>query len=287
MGMTRRHGHPVRGLALIAVLWIVAALSILVLGMSHTVRNEVRTTAALRESTLAAGWGDAALQLVLQELAIQRPRPTRRMQIQTQYQGASIEVTVQPTTGLIDLNNATTPLLTSLFAVAGGLPPAAAQQAALAILAARSGNLNGRARPTPFEATEDLLGIPGVDYPLYARISRLITVDGMTSGRVDALAAPLEVLVVLADGNVANAMRIATAREAGQAGIDTATTLNNAYLATAAPKRYRLDARVGLADGRLAVFSRTVDLEDGLPDGLPWRTLQTQRWMELPPNLTN
>ena len=40
----------VRGIALIAVLWIVAAMAIAVTGMTHAVRNEIRTAAAARSS---------------------------------------------------------------------------------------------------------------------------------------------------------------------------------------------------------------------------------------------
>jgi general secretion pathway protein K len=278
-----------RGLALVAVLWIVAALSILVVGMSQTVRGDVRIATAQRQSLLASGTGDAALQLTLQALAIQRPRTTRLVKTSVAYQGAQVEVTVLPASGFIDLNSTTVPLLSALLTVAGGLPPGPAQQLAQTIIDTRSGKRadNTAGRPTPFEAIEDLLSVPGVDYALYARISRLVTVDGLASGRVDPLAASLDVLMVLADGNAASAARIATARDAGQAGIDTATTLNSAYLATGMPERFRLEARVALADGRQAVTARTVDLADGSADGLPWRTLQTQRWIETPSTPTN
>lgn len=275
-----------RGLALVAVLWIVAALSILVLGMSRSVRDEVRTTASQRQILTASGWGDAALQLVLQEMSAQNTRPSRRTLGQARYQGKVIDVTVLPTSGLIDINNANAALLTSLFSVAGQRPAGIAADLAQATIAARTPSSGGRARQMPFEATEDLLQVPGIDYALYARIAGLVTVDGQSGGRVDPLAAPMEVLLVLADGNAAHAARIAALRDEGSAGIDT-TALNGAHLGTAATDRFRLEARVKLADGRSAVMSRTVDLSDGSPDGLPWRTLQARRWVETPPDSTN
>ena len=55
------------GLALVAVLWIVAALSIMVTGAMHSVRSELRLVSHVRQSVEAAAKGEAAMQLVLQE----------------------------------------------------------------------------------------------------------------------------------------------------------------------------------------------------------------------------
>ena len=48
------HRHPPsRGMALIAVLWIVAALAIMVTGMTQSVRQQVRVTAATLDAVSA------------------------------------------------------------------------------------------------------------------------------------------------------------------------------------------------------------------------------------------
>ena len=53
-----------RGIALIAVLWIVTALSVIVTGVVHSVRSEVRLVSVARQSTEAAALGEAAIMLV-------------------------------------------------------------------------------------------------------------------------------------------------------------------------------------------------------------------------------
>ena len=52
---------PQRGIALIAVLWIVSALSVIVTGVVHSVRSEVRLVSVARQSTEAAALGEAGI----------------------------------------------------------------------------------------------------------------------------------------------------------------------------------------------------------------------------------
>ncbi len=273
--------RPAQGLALVAVLWIVAALSILATSMSYAVRDEIRQAARARHAGEAAALGDAAIQLVLQEMVgSAAARPTRLVRVERSFLGQSVDVEVMPLSGLIDINSAGEALLLRLFVVAGQLNAGAAAALAQTILDVRSQLPRSGARTRAFEAPEDLLRVPGMEYPLYARIAGLVTVDGQSDGRVNALAAPADVLLVLADGNAANAGRVAAARDAAREGVDTTTTLNGNYLGSGRTSRFRLVARVGLPDGRKALVSRTVDLEDGARDGLPWRTLQMQRSIE-------
>ena len=55
-----------RGLALVMVLWIVAALSLFVVGMSQAVRQQVKTTASLTEQVRARALAEGAIALALQ-----------------------------------------------------------------------------------------------------------------------------------------------------------------------------------------------------------------------------
>ena len=57
-----------RGMALIAVLWIVAALAILATGMTQSVRQQVRVTALTLDAVAAQAVGDGAIALALQAL---------------------------------------------------------------------------------------------------------------------------------------------------------------------------------------------------------------------------
>ena len=266
---------PSHGVALIAVLWIVAALTIIVTGLSRTVRDEVHLVASARQSVVAQALGDAAIQLVLQGMAAQPQAVNRLTYVDTVYRGVPIRVEIMPLNGLIDINMAAAPLLSRLYEVAGGAAPEAAQALAQATIETRE-RRDARGRPERFEAIEDLLRVPGVGYGLYARLSRLITADVRGSGRVNPMAAPEAVLWVLANGDAGLASRVAGARDSGQDGIDT-TALEASFTDNSSVRRYRVQARVPLEGGAWLRTSRNVDLGASARDGMPWRTFYTER----------
>lgn len=263
-------------MALIAVLWIVAALGIIVTGMVHAVRNEVRLVSGARQTVVAEAVGDAAIHLVLQEMAVSQDRPKRLLTSNVTYQNQTIAVQVLPLNGLIDINKAPQALLASLFSVAGGVDPNAASALAQATVETRE-RKDALGQAEGFEANEDLLRVPGLSYTVYANISRLITADQPGSGKVNPMAAPEGVLTVLAGGNTQRAGSIAANRDAGATGIDTTTTLTSEYIDNADTQRFQLQARVPLSNGASLLISRSVDLADGMQDGLPWRTYHTEQ----------
>ena len=266
-------------MVLIAVLWMVAALGILVAGMTRSVREEARILILTRQSIEGMALGDAAIQLVLQEMVSQPANaPAGLVQIPTVYRGVSIEVQVLPLNGLIDLNSAPEALLASLYAVAGGLPAASASTLAQATVQARQ-QRDSRGGQKRFEAPEDLLQIQGVDYPLYARLSGLVTADLSGAGKVNPLAAPLGVLTVLASGNAEVAAHITQGRSTGAAAIDT-TALEAAFVQNTSVRRFRLQARVPLVDGAWLNVSRSVDLNARRRDGVPWHTFHTSHGID-------
>lgn len=271
------------GVALIAVLWMVLALSIIVTGMTRSVRQEARVAVLARNGLEATGSGQAAINLVLQEMVATNAPLVNLHYRSVVYQDQTIEVEVMPLNGLIDINNAPVPLLEKLFVVAGGLAPDVATKLAEVVVQVR--------QPTPaaslkrFDAAEDLMLVPGVTYDLYARLQGIVTADIRGSGKVNPLAAPPEVLTVLSGGNQANAQRIAAERKAGKEGIDT-TTLDAALTDNAAVRRIRLQARVQMADGGWFRLSHFVDLNFRAKDGMPWRIFRVESRAEpmLPPN---
>ena len=268
----RRHG-----MVLIAVLWIVAALAVIVTGVTHAVRNEARVASVARQSAVAQGLGDAAITLVLQQMVALPKPPSQQVVVETSYRGSSIAVEVTPLNGLIDINLAPPALLAALYTIAGGVTPGAAQALAAATLKVRS-QKDLRGSSLGFEAIEDLLRVPGFDYDLYARLFGLVTADIKGTGKVNPLAAPLDVLAVLADGNLSRAQTIASQREAGAVGIDT-TGLNSGFIDNSDVRAFRLRARVPLSGGGWLLCNHTVFLETNAKDGLPWRTLRS--WQEL------
>ena len=263
-----------RGVALVAVLWIVAALSILVTGMVQAQRDEVRLASSSRLTVQGSAVGSAAIHLTLQQMASRATPVNRLTRVEVSYSGQNIPVEIVPLNGLIDINRAQAPLLTALLATAGGLDAERAGQLAQAIVAARVPG-PGTQRGPRFEAVEDLLQVPGVDYSLYARLSPLVTTDTMGSGRVNAMAAPEGVLLVLSEGDAGRAARIAAGRDSGEPGVDT-TGLMTQFVDTVTTTRFRLVARVPLADGRRLLSSRMVETARASPDGVPWRIFQAE-----------
>ena len=268
------------GLALIAVLWMVAALSIIVMGLVQAVRSEVKLTSASSDMVVAHAIGDAAIHLILQKMVAETSPPGRLSVVPIQYQSSAVNVEILPLNGLIDINLAPKGLLAQLFAVAGKVPPDVAENLAQSVLETRSAKGAG-GRERGFDAIEDLLQVPGVDYDAYANIARLITADRPGTGKVNPMAAPEGVLLVLAGGDPARAASVAAGRDAGQAGVDTTTTLATEFTDNATTRRFRLTARVPLPQGTAVVLiSRSVDMGDGAQDGLPWRTFHVEQRLD-------
>ncbi len=271
------------GMALIAVLWLVAALSLMVTGVSGVVRQEARMVGVAKDRVTAHAMGDAALMLVLQQLAAERNTIRQWTDTSVNYQGAEIQVSVMPLSGLININGASLPLLTALLTIGGGVPEGPAQEIAINILDRRErSSLDGR-RPERFEAIEDLMQIPGIDYDLYARLAPLITASNAGSGgsSVNPLAAPPEVLRILANGNEGIVNQIAAARASGDAAsVDTSGLDGSLSRAGSAQRRYRITAKVPMADGRFFLVDRSVYFGARTRDGLPWYTFEARQMLQ-------
>ena len=278
-GYPTGRGHA--GMALVAVLWIVAALSLMLTGMTQSVRQEVRSASAGRETIEGRATAEAAINLVLQRIAAQPSGLTTLLDVNVPFRGTSVQMRVVPMSGLIDVNRAPAPLLQALLVVAGGMPPAAAQTGAEAIVRWREQRArDGRA--WGIDAPEDLMLVPGFPYEAYARIADLITADQSSGGSVNPLAAPESVLQVLSRGNSAVAARIAAARAAGGVGIDL-TALDPSFIGTGNGRAYRLIATVPLPDNGSMRFTQDVTFRTGTLDPLPWRILQSGRSYQPPP----
>lgn len=265
-------------MVLIAVLWMVAALSIMVTGLTRSVREESRVMSRARQSVEALALGNAAIQITLQSLVSQAVPLGRMKQDMVAYRGVSMPVQIMPLNGLIDINSAPVPLLARLYVVAGGLSTEDAETLAQTTVAARE-RKDFKGSAVRFEAGEDLLQVQGFDYNLYARLSGFITADLRGSGKVNPMAAPLEVLVVLAGGDAAVASQIAADRDAGLEGIDT-TALDAAFTDNTTARRFRIQVRVPMADASWLRVSRNIDLGSRARSGMPWHTFSSSHSFE-------
>ncbi len=276
---------PQAGMALVAVLWITAALSLMLTGMTGSVRQEVRAASAGRQMVEGRALAEAAINIVLQQMAAQPAAITQRVSIDVAFRGVNVPVQVMPMNGLIDVKNAGPELLQALFAVAGGMPPQAAAAAAQAVVQWRLQRTSGW-QPYGLEAPEDLMLVPGFPYELYARIAPLIAVGQSSDGRVNPLSAPDGVLLVLAKGNASVAARIAAARDARQVGIDL-TQLEALFVGGASSRAYRLAANVPLSDGASMRFLQSVSFQSSAQSELPWRILHSSNAVSVPPGTSD
>lgn len=288
-------GQRQEGLALVAVLWMVAALMVMASGVVYAVRGEARAVASFREMAAAGALGDAGVVLASRELAGAKKPESRLRQYEVAYEGSTIGIRVVPLSGLIDLNTAGEALLTDLIAVAGEVDRGQAARLAQRIVdwrdvdeqpqsdgaedaAYAAAGSPFRTRGGPFEAPEDLLQVLGVDFDLYSKLRPLITVHVRSAGGVDPAAAPLPVLRVLASGNEQIAVDYAAAREASGALADT-TRFPAAYLARTQTSRYLVEASVRLSNGAYLAIRKVIDLASA-QDGLAWQTLWAERVVE-------
>ncbi|MBR0567247.1 general secretion pathway protein GspK [Azoarcus sp. L1K30] len=293
----RRHTRRARarGLALIAVLWMVAALSLIVTGLIYTMRGELRVVSTQRNMSEGAALGDGAIRLIAAQLSAAGDERNRYREVQVDFDGHAIDVTVVPLNGLIDLSAASSDLLEQLFVIAAGVEPDAARMLADRIVDWRDADDVPRAmgaedpayiaagshfltRGNRFEAVEDLLQVLGVDIGLYGRVASFVTVDGRHD-KVDPMAAPFSVLVVLAGGNVELAKRIFEARTADANLADT-TGLNPANVARSSASRFRIEARVPLSSGATMVRTQEIDVSVMALQRVPWRVLRTGQRLE-------
>ena len=274
--MASRH----RGMALVAVLWLVAAISVIATGLMQTIRFEARAMAQMQDLTRASALGESAMQLALQALVVAAKQLDRRVDEQIAVAGVDVAVQAFPLNGYLDINKAPVELLHQALLVAAGLPAARAEQLAQAVVEHRSA-LGPGGKPNVFEAPEDLMRVPGLDYSVYARVAGLITADIQGTGGINPMAAPPQVLRVLAAGNDAAVEQFVAGRDAGQVGLDQ-SAFNGAWLDPSGSSHIELQALVPLPDGAFARIVRRYLVGKSNSDGLPWRVFYAASFYDPP-----
>lgn len=112
-----------RGMALVLVLWLVAALSLVVLAGVKGVRQQTRSAGMDIERLRAEVKLDAVLQLAAQRLLVERQLSHRYQWLRMSIGSDDVWVEITPAEGLIDVNVASDALLQTLFRNIGGLTP--------------------------------------------------------------------------------------------------------------------------------------------------------------------
>lgn len=262
-----------RGLALIAVLWLVAAMGLIITGVVKSVRGETSNSGFQRQSFKAQVQADACLVLALQNLHAQPQQNAQAVKIGGfEFAGQSCTVIASTLNGLIDINNAPASLFAELYRVMGGLNNEAAQTLAQTTIQARSLQ-SSKGIKVGFEASEDLMRVPGMTYDLYAMIRDLVTADIKDgSGRINPLAAPVAVLQVIAGGDYNKAAAYSANRAAGAVGLD-GTFFKPDWVENTVSTTVRLQTTAELpGSGHVTRIWDVMGIHDDRT-GLPWRIL--------------
>lgn len=269
--MLRARPKESRGYVLLAVLWLIAALSLMVGTLLQEVRQETRQ-AMLDKSKLSAGaLSEAAIRLVLCSMVGDASALSKGIVRKTvTIFDAAVGLEIVPMNGYIDLNNAQPALLADMLRYAGGMPADAATELAQKIVSYREiRDTQGQARK--FHGVEDLLRVEGVDYALYARVEKLLTTHVNGPGLVNPLAASEEVLAILTKGDVTRAHQLAVARLASPESVDT-STLTASQIENTSTTYFEIRALGPVVDQVAYGVIWQVDLRTPA-HGLPWQTI--------------
>nr|MCA1068069.1 hypothetical protein [Delftia acidovorans] len=244
-----------RGMALVLVLWIVAALAIFANSLGGVVRREAAVAGVARQMAEGRAIGEAAIYQLLQRMVL-KPLDFREYTVVPVLLGDRIiEVSITPWSGLVNINDAQPALLSLLLSRAAGLDGGAADALAQAIVQARL--VSGGTRPLrpAWDAPEDLLQVPGMTYGILASIRDFIVADSDGRGGINPAAAPEPLRLWLGEGGMAS-----------QQGIGS--------------PRFSFIAKVPFEGAGDALVVRQVDLEGGgRPGRLPWIILSaSQAW---------
>ncbi|HRL97890.1 MAG TPA: type II secretion system protein GspK [Acidovorax sp.] len=113
--------RQITGAALILVLWLVAALSLVVLAGAQGVRQQAQRGTLDLERLRTESVLDAAIQVVAQRLLVDKGQGSQYRILRLALGSSDVWVEITPSGGLVDVNVASDALLQALFQRAGGL----------------------------------------------------------------------------------------------------------------------------------------------------------------------
>ena len=215
-----------RGLALVVVLWGIAALSLIVFAMLASSRNAARISHNAWSQVQVQAAADAAVQGAL--LALFDPDPAGQPPLDGTPRASdagdiALRVAVQDESGRIDLDAASRNLLRDYFKAAGADDAEALADRVVDWRAPKgeSHDDGARARHGPFQSVDELALVPGVSPALFARLAPGLTVYTHNADFDLRLAPPLVLATIPGmqnqDAAVAAAARKGIAARAGHA----------------------------------------------------------------------
>ncbi|MET4386006.1 general secretion pathway protein K [Bradyrhizobium sp. F1.4.3] len=273
-----------RGFVIVAVLWILLALSSLAIIFSAYLAASARALAAndmslQTEALVSAGLELAAYRLTLTDEKARPPRGAFHFGLNE----ASVDVTFTSEAGRLDLNYASKEMLVGLFAVLGARKDAAAEYAdriigwrtrptpgAENVEAARYNALGYSPRQGLFTHVNELALVAGVPAALVDRALPFVTVFNGTPDVDPAIASP-EVVATLdrASGNEQSGFGARSASPGAGAG----TQNPQSAASTAQSSCYRIAISIRFRNGRRTTSEAVIALGDKVE---PYRVLSWQ-----------
>jgi len=283
--MVQRRRDRQAGVALVMLLWFIAAMSLMVVGLMGEARLDIRLSQLYLRQAQAEALADGAIQRTLQALVEaergEAPVPSVFTWEETR-DGIELRAWVHSVSGFVDLNAAPESLLAALFQQLGELDPQEALLLANKVVRWRGVKPEGSA-PEPgfrygrFEAPEDLLLVDGVSRSLYDRVAPALAVTSKWQEKIRLLSAPPAVLEMLAEGDESLVSHWQQAQLSPEpVAVQPPANLELLSSSSVQARIYRIEARVGFADGQ--VYRRIRWAEYGQPglDGLPWHFFRTE-----------
>lgn len=287
-----------RGMALIAVLWITAALGLLAMSLSQMARTDVRVVNVFKQTTQAQAVADGALNVASDWLVLNLAKVSGNQELPVMIADQKINVYAVSNAGFININVASPALIHDLFVYGAGLDDAQASVLANNIMQWRNPptpetNLSNEAKiyqqaglPPPrhalFVVPEDVRQVLGVTPDIYARIAPLIdTSTKIKSSLVDPAIATSGVLLVLAKGNQQVVQQIMQARREPGAlapifNPSQYPGLTPQFIGRAGSFIFRLTALVPRDLQRFWARTWWVDFSVTPLGGAPWQVTQTE-----------
>jgi|GEM_PF-6488003 len=255
-----------KGVALAVLLWFVAAMTILVAGLTVLAKTDTRYARFYNANAVAESLGDGAIRLLLAQQVDATGSPvTGRVKLG----GHTVYLRAVNKSGLIDVLSADQETLTALFAVGAKLEVATAQTLAQSVIKWRAGAVDKYSGPQQVSSKprvlEDVMAVAGLSRDVYERIKWLICLGCGGPYVAQAGSVPPEVRRVLQTLDTAMVEQENTEQDQGK--ISTAEIV-------------RVDARVDT--GAAGVYQRSVWVAPGGQTRLGWRFIRPHKPTAVP-----
>lgn len=254
-----------QGVALVLVMWMVAALTLIVVAASGVVRIDNRLVRLQLDHAEGHVFSKGVVYLAMRdmELATRAGAYSSRHVFETEYQFGdnTYQVIARPVNGLVNLNGASEALLMALFETALDLDEEDALVMAHRIMDWRdpeplkrlmgadkndyeAAGLRHVPRGEDFWVLEDLMQVMGVNINYHAALKDLVTVHGSSQG-VNPAAAPVQVLEVLSGGDASMVAMLEQLQEEASAGSMERMTamIPRELVSTDISRDYRVDIK--------------------------------------------